>query len=510
MAKATLFDAYGVEITAASKRLPDRQAEIGRTRDRWSGRNTGEIGPERLAAAMKTTARVEDVMLLASRMLDDDHVFSCMRNLALSISRMPWEVLPFDESKEAEDDAQQVRENFYGFRPMKKFVRYLVFGEYYPFVGAANHWNTDYKLESFGNVDPWRWTWNDERNQARLLTLAQPQQGEELQRRGFTIHSSYLEPGPVRRRGLWRKIAWLWLFKNFTWSAWVRFAEAFGNPYILAFFERPEDKESVLEAVVEMDANARGVFPAGTEVKLQEAQRYGTTALYDAIKRAAEEGMTKVILGHVLNTDAKSGSGTLAGNAAADVSQANKEGVAEGIAETIQEYVVTPFCEWHFGEEQVAKGEIPAFTIKAQPPEDEEKKAKVFVTVNEALRSAGRAIDPEQIEDQFGVRTIAVGSAAEPDKELQYEKAKSRRATAKAPRLSSPEEVAAVTRQLVAKAVEEMGDVLMKRLEAASSIEEFADTIWEAYEELDPTKLASALRDATVTANLIGRGDADR
>jgi phage gp29-like protein len=520
VAEPILYDAFGVKIEKTARLSDDRQAEIGRRVDRWAGQTTGEVTPEKLAAVLRGNAPLQQVMLLAARMLDDDHVFTCMRNLALALSRLSWEILPFDESASAKKDAEKIRDQFYAFKPLKKFIRYLVFGEYYPFVGASLFYSRDFRLEGYGNIDPWRWNWDEQTNSVRLLTVDSPHIGEEIEnRRAFAIHSASLEPGPVRRRGLWRKIAWLWLFKNFTWPAWVRFAEAYGNPYILAFFRRPEERDSVLEAVTALDENARGVFPEGTEVKFQEAQRYGTSALYDAVKRAAEEGMTKVLSGHVLNTDAKSGSGTLAGNAAENVSQANIEGVAAGVEETVQQDVTTTVAEFTLGASQVASGEIPAFHIKADPPEDQAKKAQVYVSVNQALAASGRAIDPSQIEDEFGVRTVAlqrtVGAAEdedpEPDNEQkpkQKAKAKARRVAAKAPRITTADDVSAVMRTVAASAVREMGDALMARLEGAESIGEFAEAIWEGYAELDPTKLASALRDATLAANMIGRGEA--
>lgn len=506
MAKPLLYDSFGAELRL-EQRVPDRQAEMGRVRDPWAGRVAGEVTPESLASALSGRSSLQQVMLLAAKMLEDDHVFACMRNLALAASRLPWEILPFDESDAAKKDAELVREALYGMGRFKKLLRYLVFGEYYPLAGAQLVWSAEFKPAGWENVDPWRWAWDDATNALRLLTLREQTKGESIQRRGFAIHSASLEPGPVRRRGLWRKIAWLWLFKNFTWPAWVRFAEAFGNPYILAYFARPEDKDSVLDAVVAMDANARGVFPEGTRVELKEAQRYGTTALYETLKRAAEEGMTKVILGHVLATDAKSGTGTLAGNAAADVAQANLEGVAEGMSETIQEDIVTPLCEWQLGAEQVARRAIPSFVIKSTPPADQEKKGKVYVTVNEALAKVGLAIDPSQIEDEFGVRTVPAATAA-PTTKGEAAVAARRRLAAKAPAIRTGDDVAEVTRGIVARAAREMTEAVEAKLGKAETIGEFADAIWEAYSELDTTRLASALRDASVAANLAGRGDA--
>lgn len=505
MAEKVLYDAFGAEIRV-TQRVPDNQAETGRVRDPWAGRTTGELTPEAAASALSGRSQFQKLMLIGARLLDDDHIFACMRNLANAVSRLPIEVLPFDDSATAERDAQELREFLYGIRSLKKLIKYLCFGEFYPLAGAGLPWTKDYRLDDFTNVDPWRWHWDDATNSLRILTTREPARGEELDRRGFVIHSAALEPGPVRRRGLWRKVLWLWLFKMTSWPAWVRFAEKFGDPYIWGFFQKAEDKDSLLEAVLAMDASARGVFPVGTEVKLQEAQRYGTTALYEAIKKAAEEGMTKVIQGHVLNTEAKSGSGTLAGNAAADVSQANKEGVADGLEETLQNDLVVPWCLWHLGAEQVARGELPSVTIKADPPDDQEKKSRVYVSLNEVLAKAGRTIDPDQIEDEYGVRTIdlATGEPA-PAREAAKPRRK-RRVALGAPRMKRSQDVSRVTAGLVRNAVAEMTETLTAKLEAASSIEEFADAIWEGYGELDPVRLASGLRDATLAGNLIGRG----
>lgn len=514
--KALLYDGLGNPIAASAKPPAAGQAEIGRVRDPWAGSSTGEVSPELLARVLKGTASLQQQMLLAKRILSDDHVYAAMRNLIRSVMRVPWEVLPFDDSAGAKKDAEEVTQFLSSFRTFKRLLKFAIYGEFYPFVGAELQWNRDYGLDGYDPVNPARWAWDDATSSLRLLTIRDRTRGEPLEnRRGWLIHQGELEPGTMRDSGLWRKVAWLWLFKNTTWGYWMRFAQNYGMPWVWAFIARPEDEATVLDAVTELNSNARGVFPVGTEIKLQEAQRYGTSALYDAIKTASEGGITKLIQGNVLNMDPKSGTGTLAGEHAERVSQANLEGVTEGLQETVQNDLVAPWCSWHFGEDQVRRGEIPVFQLKPEPPKDLEKKATVFVTVNQALRSVGKAIAAEQIEDEFGVRTVDLADDPDPSEDENQDPPKKDpppprlKAAAKPPRIRTKEDTEKVTEQLVARAAREFSEEISRIVERADSLEEAADAIWEGYRTLEVVRLGSALRDATLTANLQGRGDAD-
>jgi phage gp29-like protein len=377
-------------------------------------------------------------------------------------------------------------------------------------------WNLDYGIDGFTPVDPQRWTWDRETNSLRIRTLKAQAKGEPINPRGFVLHSSALEPGTIRDAGLWQKAAWLWLFKTQTWAYWIRFAENYGNPFIWAFFARKEDKDSVLDAVTGMAANARGVFPVGTEIKLQEAQRYGTTALYEAIIRQSESGLSKLIQGHMLNTDAVAGAGTLAGNAAADVSQENKEGVGTGISETTQDQLGQTWFLFHRGEEQVKRGEIAKFRLRTEPPEDKTKKASFFVQVNATLAPLGKAIAEEQIASEFGVRTVDLPKAQPPaadspaDPEADEKKATARRAAAaRGSKIENVDDVGRATSQLVRKAAEDFSERIYELFETADSLEAGVDALWEGYSAMDTKRLASAVRDTTITAELMGRGDVE-
>lgn len=526
MAKPLLLDQFGNELTFQKRPPLDRQAEVGTIKPPWSDGSRGEITPEDLGVIMRGGSDLSRKMAFTTRLLDDDQVHTCMRNLSLAIGKAEWEFLPFDDSADAKKDAEEAMSMFNSLRYLRRLIRHLAYGELYPFVAPEIKWNENFNPVDFEIVEALRWTTDTRTNQLRVRTLRSPHLGEPIaDRRGFIIHSSWIEPGKALDGGLWRKLAWPWLFKHAGWEYQMRFAEAFGNPYIIAFFKRAEEKAATLEAVLDMDANARGVFPEGTQVEIKEAQKYGSVHVSNTIIKLCDRATTKVVMGHTLNTDSESGSGTLAGGHAEQVSQENKEGVSEGISETIQRDLFVPWWGFRHGWSQVEKGELPVFKLKAKPPVDLKLKAETYRMLNVPLASAGKAIDPSQIEDDFAVRLVdrpkpAVQPPAaddddneekdeENEEEREEAKARTRRLRAKAePRIKTADDVTRVSTQLIRRAAQEFSDKILAVFEAAGSIEEGADAMWEAYTAFDNVKLASGLRDATVTAELTGRGDA--
>lgn len=539
-----ILDPAGYTALKGNRSAPPRasQAAVGQVRDRWAGKTAGEIDPDLAARVLRADGDLSLQMAVAKKVLKHDHVYSTLRNYILAVMRHGWNVVPFDDkSRAAKKQAEKSKGFFLSIPKFRKLVTYLMFGEYYPLIGAGLLWNREYALDGWLRVNPVRWKWNHEKNRLQLLTNGNAYQGEPLvDRRAYAIHLDEFEPGagPLDW-GKWQKVLWLWMFMTYSWAAWVRFAEQYGNPYIWAFFAKSEEEQTVFDAVMAMDANARGVFPLGTEIKLQEAQRYGTTNLYQTIVKEARNGITVLFNGHSLGTNAESGSGMMASGAADDVSLRNQQAGAINISETVQTDVHIPWCEWHYGEKAVEAGEIPIWTIDAVPAEDKQKKAQIFLTVNQGIAAAGRTIAPDQWEEEFEIRTVPIasgGTPAEPQDEGSDERAARRSASravpftvaagrlrvavnavaaakAKKPAIATEADIVGVGRQIIANAAREFSEKVTAAIAAVPAnpdgtvSPEVANIIWESYAALDVTRLASGLHDTTVAAHLSGQGD---
>jgi phage gp29-like protein len=522
VADITLFDPWGQPIKMAEKPPKVRLADIGRVRDPFAARTLGEITPELMARVLRGNARLPDVMFVAQKMLDDDHLFATMRRLVFSISRLPIQTEAADDSGEAKKDAVEAKLFLDRLPSRSALVRWTVFGEYYPVAGSETGWNDDYGVDSFYPVDPLRWNWNDipgpAANSLRLLTADDPYLGVELEENGYVLHSSRLEPGPVRRSGLWRKCAWIWLFKQFSWDELIKFVELYGNPHRWAFYELPEQEESVKAALEEMGANYAGVFPKGVEVKFAEAQRYGTMNLHETIISLCNKAFTKVVNGHDLDAESSPDTGALSGGHASDVQQEIKEGVGEGIGETLREKLLKSWALFNRGRDYVQANRTPHVKLIASKPMDQQVRAQVFISANEALARAGKIVDPIQIEEDLAIRTVDVepiDPSAAPDNNTNDQQpdgaplAAKRTviAAAKPPKIRTAEQVIGALKILAAAENREVTTSLLELLAKADDPKHWGELLLEEYGSYDPAKLAGVLAEGMGVAAAIGQGD---
>jgi phage gp29-like protein len=300
----------------------------------------------------------------------------------------------------------------------------------------------------------------------------------------------------------------------------------YGKPFRIAFYQDKSEKEAILEAVRSLGINAAGVFPEGTEVRLEEAQRYGSVNLYQSLKRECEEGISKVALGHALNADARPGSGMVTGNAAKKVSDENRQALAVGLADTLRAALIRPLIGWHFGWQY--ENRTPTIKFAYEPPEDLKATADTLKIAQDLLAATGEAIDPEFIKQKFGItktvkRTFTF--AAPPQGKPQSDSAPPSDATTMArrelvevrpgifvakdeaghPVLRTLDDVQALAVRLAAKADAEIAQFVQQKARGASSIESFVDDLFESYDSVPHLKMAAIVRDSTLAAHELGR-----
>ncbi|MGZ5445279.1 MAG: phage portal protein family protein [Thermoanaerobaculia bacterium] len=544
MSDPVIYDAAGYPVRTVRRGVPDASSTLViKTRDPWSGKTAGELTPELAAQVLRPNASLQKVMLVAKAELKNEHVAATMRNYVRSVTRVAingWSVAPFDDkSALAKRQAEEARKFVESIPRITKLWRYWLYGDFYPVSGAGLFWSRDLKrLATWSKVHPSRWTWDYAESRLKILTGSGDWQGTSIEdnRRAYGLYFADDQPGTIVEQGHWWPVLWMLIISLASWGAWVRFADEYGDPSLIAILARGEDEDSVFEAVSAMAGRARGVFPPGTDVKMLEAQRYGTSSLHQAIITMAYKGISKLILGHSLSIDAEGDTGTLAGGHAENVSQQNIEAGCDNLAEGFTSEVFSPWCEWQFGEEAVAAGEVPGFAIISEQPEDSQKKATKYESINRVLASNGRAIAPDQVEEEFEVRTVPLaGATGEPAR--QEEAATLRRAAnllrtsarfnsadeeraltleaqaeyferlagaAGRPKLATAAQLSAAQRSLIAAGARKMSEDVIEILRTAGAETDLAEALWESYASFTPATatLASGLRDTTIALHL--------
>jgi len=220
-----------------------------------------------------------------------------------------------------------------------------------------------------------------------------------------------LEPGRwavtrARGRNVWasgtcRTGTWFAAFKRWSGRDWQMFAEMFGLPIRIGFYEEsasPESRQALRDAVEAIGEDGYAVLSAATELVVKEAVRSGdANSVWPAIIAWCNAEMSKLKSGGTLNVD----SGQAGSYALGAVHEARSFAFALSDAARIEEMFVrdlgTPFVAWN----GYGGAKPPRLKIQILRDLDPEKRARVIaILVNEV----GLDVDEDQIREEFGLR----------------------------------------------------------------------------------------------------------
>jgi len=185
----------------------------------------------------------------------------------------------------------------------------------------------------------------ENQNELRLRDLSGF--GAELQPFGWIQHIHKAKSGYIARAGLFRILAWPFLFKNFSVRDLAEFLEIYGLPMRLGKYATgatKKDKATLLRAVTQIGHAAAGIIPESMAIEFEEAAKGGADP-YQAMMEWCESSQSKAILGGTLTTTAGA---TGLGSGLADVHNEVRHDLlvsdARQIAGTLTRDLVYPLC----------------------------------------------------------------------------------------------------------------------------------------------------------------------
>ena len=212
--------------------------------------------------------------------------------------------------------------------------------------------------------------------------------------------------------GLMRSCAWWVMFALLSFKQWQIFADMFGLPLAIGYYEEGAGEASRLaleDAVRSIGQDGYAVLSALTELVIKETARGGdSSTVYPLIMAEANRQVTKLITGGTLNTDV-AGAGSYN---AASVHESRgfklKRRDATRIEDTFVDSIGKTFVVWN-GYDRAAP---PRIKIKIS--RDDLERAQTIKILGEAID-----IDQDQIREEFNLREPAPGNgvrfqAAEP------------------------------------------------------------------------------------------------
>lgn len=396
-----------------SKLDTDTQADIVRgAQDRWASREIRDVSPETLARVLRNTADVAEMVALCDRIYLDGHFLSIATDRISTVAGAEWDVQPFTEApgvKPKDEDrkvADSIAEKVYGIASLESYFEHLAWGDgLYPFAAAETKYDPSTFLPVGFNL-PDGVRFRHLQNELRLLTEAQPLAGESLKPGLWTIHSANIQN--ARKTRLFKALAFYYMVARFATIDWLAFTEKYGKPIPIAYFTDPSDKPSLIEAVMRIGVDFAGVFPASAKLDLEQALN-ASKDIYEGLARFAHEQATKAVCGHTLIVDAKSGTGTLAGEGAQRTNLKITRAVAKRISASVRQGLIRTLVALHHGPRFLSR--LPVLQFKVDPPEDAKQKASTYVEWNKAVEPAGLMIDPTHIAEAAGVPNLVARAA---------------------------------------------------------------------------------------------------
>jgi phage gp29-like protein len=216
------------------------------------------------------------------------------------------------------------------------------------------------------------WFQLDPKTRTELRLRDSSTEGEALNPFGWIVHTHKAKSGYIARGGLYRVLAWPYLFKNYAVRDLAEFLEIYGLPVRLGKYppgSSADEKATLLRAVVSIGHNAAGIIPDGMAIDFKEAAK-GTHEPFDWMVQWAEKSMSKAILGGTLTSQADGKSSTNAlGAVHNEVRHDLLKSDAKQVATSLRQYLLYPLLVLNKGGDRDPR-RLPRFQFDLVEAED--------------------------------------------------------------------------------------------------------------------------------------------
>ena len=508
-----ILDQYGRPFPT---RPDTREIAVLSVRDRWSTYPSQGLTPERLATIFKEADQGDvyrQVELFEEMEEKDPHLFSILQTRKLAVLGLDWEVMPYSDKRQDKRIAEFVGEVLYNLENFEDVLLDLLdaigkgfsVSEIMWSIRDGNAWIDDIRWRP-----PKKFTF-DEAWRLRLLTDDSPVSGVELPPGKFITHIYKAKSGHPSRAGVLRVCGWMYLFKNYDIKDWVAFAEVYGRPLRLGKYKAnatKEDKDALMQALVQLGVDAAGIVSESTVVEFIEAKATGAS-IYSALADFCNREMSKAVLGQTLTSEVGSVGSYAASKVHQQVRQDLLEADCRALAKTLRRDVIKPLVMFNFGEAE----RLPWIKFHYEPPEDQELTSKVYATL---VKDVGLPISQEHVYEKFGIPKPEEGQALVSPPGIAPQGTESMKASAndtialsRSPR-GPQEAIDSLADQTLVEAQKRgifkgIAEPVLSIIQKATSLEGLRDELVKAYPNMDTSELEDLVARATFVAYLIGR-----
>lgn len=245
----------------------------------------------------------------------DGHIFAELSKRRRAVMPLAWSITP-PRNPSARETAMAAAATEW-FQDLPEFEALL-----YDLLDAIGHGFSPIELEwsraqgiwlpKAFHKRPQRWfkTPPFDGNDVRLIDGSLD--GEPLQPFGWMLHRHRAKSGWLVESGLFRVLAWTYLFKNISARDLAEFLEIYGLPMRIGKYPAgttEDEKDALWAAVTDLGHNAGGIIPSEMAIDIQSAAQ-GQVDPFRFMMEWCERTQSKVILGGTLTSQADGKSST--------------------------------------------------------------------------------------------------------------------------------------------------------------------------------------------------------
>lgn len=245
-----------------------------------------------------------------------------------------------------------------------------------------------FKLDKFDNL---------------LLITPDNSEGEPLIANKWVVHKHKNRSIQLARNGLFRTLAWLYMFKHYSVLDFAEFLELYGFPIRIGKYgagATESEKRALLRALADIGHNAAGIMPESMNVELHNVANgaNGVNNPYLQMVDWCEKSIARLVLGQTLTSSVD---GKTATNALGKIHNEVRRDLlisdARQLEQTITQQVILPYLLFNFP--NIDPNRLPSFRFETKEPED----IKTFSEALPALVGAGLPIPTQWVLDKLGI-----------------------------------------------------------------------------------------------------------
>lgn len=324
-----------------------------------------------------------------------------------SVLTLDWRIVEPRNATPAEEKLQaEIDELFYQYPNLEDLFMDLMDAVGHGFSALEIQWaQVDGKWIPKGfKPCPQSWFKLDKHDNLLLRTPTNPM-GEPLRPFGWVVHRHKSRSTQLARDGLYRTLAWLYMYKHYSVRDFAEFLELYGMPIRIGKYgagATTSEKRTLLRALADIGHNAAGIMPESMQIELHNVASAGAASGNNPFLQMVdwcEKSIARLILGQTLTSGADGKSSTNAlGKVHNEVRRDLMISDAKQIAQTITQQIILPYLQINI-DPNIAPYRVPYFEFDTKEYED----LSVFADAIPKLTGIGVQISESWVRDKLGI-----------------------------------------------------------------------------------------------------------